>query len=67
MSSEGVRRYARRSTEASFALEGRALPAGYVRSARLEAYIQQLRQGLPEGLRDGTERCYSARSTSATG
>lgn len=41
VSSEAVKRFAKRSTKASAALERRAVPAGYVRSVRVEKLLAQ--------------------------
>lgn len=41
---EVVRRFAVRSTEASARLERRSVPAGFVRSARVERFLAERRQ-----------------------
>jgi hypothetical protein len=38
---EVVKRFAARSTKASAQLEGRAVPAGYVRSERIERFLAE--------------------------
>jgi hypothetical protein len=39
VSRDAIKRFAKRSTKASAALERRAVPAGYVRSARVEKLL----------------------------
>jgi hypothetical protein len=41
VSREAVKRFAKRSTKASAALERRAVPAGYVRSVQVEKLLAQ--------------------------
>lgn len=43
VTSEAVRRFAARSTRASARLERREVPAGYVRSAKLERFLAERR------------------------
>lgn len=44
VSQEAVKRSVVRSTKASAQLERRTVPAGYVRSARIEQYLAERRQ-----------------------
>lgn len=45
VSQAAVREAARRSTRASYALEGRVVPDGFVRSAAAQRYLDGLGQG----------------------
>lgn len=45
VSQAAVREAARRSTRASYALEGRVVPDGFVRSAAAQRYLDELVQG----------------------